>query len=585
MFNLKNRLYWVGVSLLLSSGCAVNTPAVDVVEASKSNATEDARPSVPLDVYEDPYFQLLLGELSGQQGQLAQSVLAYREAMLNSDDPRVAQRTVEIASYAGVGEVAWQAANRWAKLSPNDPTAQLTAGLWAMRLDREPEAVEFLDAFVRQYPDGQVEAFLDLANGMRRESPPKAAVSIFTKLTERHDDLPQAHYALAVSALQSGQAEIAIAAATQALTKQPDFHAATLLAAQASFQADDQEAGLKILTDAVGRYPRELPLRLALAQLLLRADRADESEAAYKRVLGLDPKQPEALFALGLLALDDKRLDAGRYYFGQLWESGQQRDAAAFYQGLIAEQAALASKPEEADFATALSWFRQVLDGDQMIEAQYRIGKVLAAEGDIEGARTHFLDARRRLPESAVQFWLGEGELLFNLGEYEQCYSLYNKALEEFPKDTDLLYARALAAEKIGRVMQTELDLRKILEQRPDDPVVLNALGYTLADRTDRQAEALDLIEQALELAPDKPFIIDSMGWVLYKLGQHERALSYLQRAYEMLRDPEVAAHLGEVLWVTGDKQKARSVLTEASAEHPDFSGEVIRRAIDRLTP
>ena len=389
-------------------------------------------------------------------------------------------------------------------------------------------------------------------------------------------------------ALQADDAAQAMAWADRSLTQQNDFHAATLLKAQAQKEQGDVDAGLATVGKAIKRWPRETPLRLAQAQLLLQAERNDEAEAAYKRVLGVDPKQPEALFALGLLALDSNRLDAGRYYFGQLWETGLQPNAAAFYQGLVAEQSASDADDKasaQAFYAEALNWYHRVREGDQLLEAQHRIGQVMATSGDVEGALVHYADARQQLPDASVQFYLGEGQVLFDAGRYDQAHALYTAALVANPDNTDLRYARALAAEKIGELDQVESDLCRILEQRPDDPVVLNALGYTLADRTDRHQEALDLIERALELAPDKPFIIDSMGWVLFKLGQHQRALDYLQRAYELLRDPEVAAHLGEVLWVVGEQDRARAVLSEASAENPGLPGDVVRKVIERLTP
>ncbi|NIO42576.1 MAG: tetratricopeptide repeat protein, partial [Burkholderiales bacterium] len=203
-------------------------------------------------------------------------------------------------------------------------------------------------------------------------------------------------------------------------------------------------------------------------------------------------------------------------------------------------------------------------------EAQTRLGVVIARQGHLEAAREHLHGIETQSDEQRVQLFLAEEQILREAKKYAEALETLNESLEALPRNQDLLYARALIGEKLDLVELAERDLRAILEQDPDNAQALNALGYTLADRTTRYKEALVLIERALALKPDDPFILDSMGWVQYRLGNNTEAIKYLKRALSIRNDAEISAHLGEVLWVTGDRMQARSVWKKALEDTPD---------------
>jgi tetratricopeptide (TPR) repeat protein len=222
-----------------------------------------------------------------------------------------------------------------------------------------------------------------------------------------------------------------------------------------------------------------------------------------------------------------------------------------------------------------------VREGNNYIDAQIRIAALLAVEGDIDAARAHLQNISAPTLDVELRLFLAEGEILRNVNKYQDAYDVYSMALQQMPDNSQLLYARALTAEKLGRIDEAIGDLEQIVKNEPNNAEALNALGYTLVDLTHRIPEGQQHIEKALKLKPNDPAILDSMGWAYYRLGQHKKALQYLQQAFDKLKDPEIAAHLGEVLWVLGNKDQARQIWDEALRETP--KDKVLLNVIERF--
>jgi tetratricopeptide (TPR) repeat protein len=233
----------------------------------------------------------------------------------------------------------------------------------------------------------------------------------------------------------------------------------------------------------------------------------------------------------------------------------------------------------EGDSKDALIWYKKV-GGSNLLDAQVRIARIFAGRGEVSRAREIIQQLRSRMGRDSIQLDLMEGEILSELKHYRAAIDVFTRALEEHPDNPELLYARAMVAVNIDRIDMLEQDLQRILERDPDHADALNALGYTLADRTDRYQEALGYIEQALRLKPDSPAVLDSMGWVQYRLGNNREALRYLWRAMEIMPDAEIAAHVGEVLWQQGERKRARQVWDEALLKKPD--NEYLLRVLER---
>jgi len=266
-------------------------------------------------------------------------------------------------------------------------------------------------------------------------------------------------------------------------------------------------------------------------------------------------------YALGLLELQLGHSAKAKPHFQTLVQLGEHVDEGRFYLGQISEA--------HKDDAQARKWYSEVKEGELRFEAQLRIALMLARRGKLKEAQDYLHDVETDSDEQRIRLIRAEGEILADAGQHQAAMDVYDRALKD-RYDSELLYTRAMLAEKMNRLDILERDLRQILENEPDNSQALNALGYTLADRTNRYEEAHKLIQRALELSPNDFYILDSMGWVLYRLGRLDEAIAYLKRARDLRDDPEVAAHLAEVLWVKGEKQAARDVLESALKTAPD---------------
>ncbi|HIO54798.1 MAG TPA: tetratricopeptide repeat protein, partial [Chromatiales bacterium] len=294
---------------------------------------------------------------------------------------------------------------------------------------------------------------------------------------------------------------------------------------------------------------------------------------AFKGLLQRDPGHVDALYALGLLSLEIGDLDAAHDYLSQLYERPARRIEAAFHLGVLEEM--------RKNLVQALSWYRQVDSSGKQLEAQIRSAGLLAKLGRLPEAQEQLQDLRRANASLAVRLFLAEGELLKQAGRPLDVVDLYERALQQHPGDTTLLYARALAGEDVGRLDILEHDLNEILSQHPDHADALNALGYTLANKTDRFQEAEKYITRALKISPESAAVMDSMGWLQYRLGKYEESVRYLRQAYELNDDSEIAAHLGEALLQLGHSDEARRILEAALLANP--GAEDVQRILDQI--
>jgi len=359
------------------------------------------------------------------------------------------------------------------------------------------------------------------------------------------------------------------------LDLQPDNLNAVMNYVSVLQKNDEQQVALDWLARNLDVYSNNFNLRLIYARLLTDARRFDEARAQFEQLSAEAPDNPDVLYALGLLSLQANQLEEADGYFQRLIELGERVHESRYYLGRISE--------EQGRIDDAAAYYMAVEQSQNYIDAQIRMSVILTRQDKIEQALEHLdsiqpaSDGDRKLLAQA------EAEILIHEKRYQEAMEIYNAALEKNEDDTDLLYSRAMLAEKMDRLGLMERDLRAILRQDPEHAQALNALGYTLADRTDRLQEAHELIERALEVSPDDFYILDSMGWVLYRMGRLDEAVTYLRRALKQRKDPEVAAHLGEVLWVKGKREEAREVWETALQATPD--DERLLDVIQRFNP
>lgn len=523
----------------------------------------------------DLLYEVLVGEMAGQRGRLDMAVSSYLDAARTSKDPKVAERATRVAMYARDEKAALTAAQRWIELDPNNLAAhQALATLYLHKgdLDRALQQLEQALALTGGETD---QGFALVVNWLSHEPNQAAALELMGRLADRHANSAGALFAYAQLAARANQPDLALQKVENALRLRPDWVDAHILRAQIRFRQGDLERALKEMGEAVSAQPKDLKLGLTYARMLVEAKRFDAARSQFEVLAEQSPDNPDVLYALGLLALDAKNMDDAQRYLSRLAQLGQRVDEAHYYLGRIAETQ---DKPAEAR-----QWYAKVARGEYYLEAQIRIASLLAKEGNLRGARDHLQGLRMQDPDSAVRLYLAEGEILGETEKHQEAMALYNEAILLLPDSNELLYARALLAEKLDKLDLAEQDLHKIIERDPDNAQALNALGYTLADRTDRYAEALKYVQRAMELLPDDAAVIDSMGWVQYRLGNREEAIKYLRRAFELNADAEIAAHLGEVLWVSGKQAEAQEIWAQGLKDDP--KNKVLVEVMKRFNP
>jgi tetratricopeptide (TPR) repeat protein len=413
-------------------------------------------------------------------------------------------------------------------------------------------------------------------NRMFARSPDRQAVlQLISKVCAPFFGLAEAHYAVAVAASSAAEPETALAQTRQALELRPDWEAAALLEAQILAQKSSSEA-IASLQRFLDHNPKAREIQLHLARALAGDKRYSEAKRQFEQLLLAYPNNPDVVFPVAVLALQENDTALAEAQLKHLVTLDfPDKSAPYYYLGQIAEEN---KRGEEA-----LANYRQVGTGEHFLPAQIRSSNILAKAGKLDEARSQLREAAEKSPQQQVQFLIAEASLLRDAKQTAAALDLLERELSKQPEQADLLYESALLAEKLGRLELTEERLRKLIKVQPESAQAYNALGYSLADRGMRLPEARQLVEKALELAPKDPFILDSMGWVLYRQGDLEGALTYLQRALELRADPEIAAHIGEVLWALGRKDEAQRVLQDAQKKHPE--NDVLAETVRKLFP
>lgn len=579
--NLPFRIVFLPFVALLTA-CAGLTPAprepVPVApEATAPVILPPAADAAPDDasLSGDLLFDILLGEVAGQREQLDVSVSHYLRAAETSDDPRIAERALRIALFAKQEDAALTAARRWVELDPQRLEARQSLAVLALHARVAEEAYEQMEFLIAALPD-ETQAYQNLTGVLARSEDRELALALMARLVQKHPASFQARLAYSRLALHAENTELALQEVEHALAMQPGAAEALILRAGIRVKAGETELAQQELRAAVAAHPDDIDLRLALARLMLDSQDLKGAAEQFRQVVKRQPTHADAIYSLGLLALDQLDLKAAEAQFRRLIQIGEREQEARYYLGRVLEQ--------RKDYREALDWYSLVGDGEYWLEAQIRAAGMRAELGDVDGARRQLQNLRLRDPQLAVRLYLVEGDVLTRVGELQQALELYNTVLAENPGNHDVLYARALLAERLDDLSRVETDLKQIITEDPNNFHAWNALGYTLADRTDRLQEALVYIEKAIELAPNEPAIIDSLGWVHYRLGNLELAAEHLQRAYDLSRgDAEVAAHYGEVLWQMGKRNEARALWEKARRADPD--NRPLRETLERFLP
>jgi len=552
---------------LLFAGCA-QQPAHD--RAAESRLQIVARPSPP----ESPLYGLMVGEIAAQRGDYQTGLEYYYAAAQAERNQRLAERATHFGLYTDDYALALEAARLWRELAPDNRLVVRIIANLELRLGHVDAGVEELQGFLASEPD-LGEAFAQLTALLVRLPDKAVALEVAGRVAADHPAQAEAHFAYGAVARHAARLSLAESEMADAVRLRPHWIQARINLAQVQVALGHHDAALETLATGVEVVPESRDLKLAYARLLMNRDRVHEARTQFEAVAAANPGDPDILYALALLSLETRQLEEAEHYFLELEQTEGRADDARFFLGRLEAQ--------RENFSAALDWYGRVAGGEYLDEARIQTAAVLASQGQLDEALGHVRSLRDARPELRTRLLLVEGELLADADRAPEAMILYDAALAETPDVDDLLYARAMLAERVGRLDLLEQDLRTLIQRDPNNASALNALGYTLADRTTRYDEALELIRRAFEIRPEDAAIIDSMGWVHYRIGDSRAALNYLRDAYARSQDPEIAAHLGEVLWTSGEVQQARELFEQALRAYPD--NEVLKRAVDRFQP
>jgi len=537
---------------------------------------ETRNPALPeVELSEELLFKMMLAEVAVQRGQPHIAVQAYLELARATRDPRVAQRATEVAWNARFTSAALEAAGIWLQADPGSTQARQIVAALLVNQSQLSEAQPHLEKWLAADPANVGPNFLQLNSLLARHKDKAAVFKLMQALAKPYASVPEARLSVAQAAWNANEQQASLDEATAALKLKPDWEIAALFVAQVLQRRSDEEA-LRYLGGYLERYPKARDVRLNYARLLVNVKRYPEARKQFEALTAEFPENADVGMAVALLAIQSNDHDAAEAQLKRVLALNyKDPDVARYYLGQLNE--------ERKRFDEALKWYGAVTQGEQYINAQSRYAGILAKQGKLPEARQHLQQAASQNSQQRVQLTQAEAQLLRDANQYQAAFDLLGQALEKMPNYPDLLYDHAMAAEKVDRIDVLEGNLKQLIKLRPDHAHAYNALGYTLADRNQRIDEAYGFISTALKLAPEDPFIMDSMGWVLYRMGRNQEGLGYLQKAFKLRPDAEIAAHLGEVLWALGQRDEARRIWSEALKGHPN--NEVLQSTLKRFVP
>ncbi len=519
-------------------------------------------------------YHLTIGDIALNQRDYPAATDAYMAAMTLSEDPAVAEQATRLAIHTERYLEAMRAARRWASLVEDDTRPHEGELVAALRSGDLASAHRLTAALLQMWGAPEDSAFRSLGRLLLDEEDREAVVELMLRVVRRHD-VATAWEVTALAALRAEDQEVARRAVARARILDPDSSQAAMLEARILTLSGDEERGLALMHAVVEENPDDPSLRFTLAGLYLNLGRFDEARANLEEVVEQAPAYLDARWTLALLLLQQRDVDAAEPHFRALLADPVRRHDVPFYLGGVYEL--------REDWQSAFEWFDGVEFGDNRHTARVKAAQMLFRLGQYDEGRERLALLRADQPAERLRLYRIEAELLMRAGQDEDAMAVFDETIQHFPEDPGLIYTRALARERLGQIAGAIEDLRRVNELLPDNAEAQNALGYVLADRGDASQwdEARALIERAVEQEPDNAAFIDSKGWVLYRLGELEQARIWLARSWELMKNPEVGAHLGEVLWKLGDRDAAEAVWEEAAAVDADHS--VLVETLQRL--
>lgn len=572
----------ISSSLIFCLSACAQSPERSVVDIDKLEAgdkledqSEIGQLALPKqDLTASMLFDFLMGETALQRGDTEVATESYLRLAKTTRDPRVAQRATEVTLLSRKPVLALAAATIWAELDPNSVVAHQTIAALLASAGRLDEARPHLDKLLAV--EGNISKFfMQLNNLLARNINKTETLELVQELAKPYPKLPEAHFAVSQAAWLANQFDIAQQQMKLVMTLRPDWEMAAIHNGRI-LRRISKTSAIEFYESYLETYPKANKTRITFARMLVADKNYIKARSQFKQLLVQSPENANIALAVGLLSMELQDFDAAEKNFKKALELGYKDfNTIRFYIARVYE------KTQRIN--TAMEWYRSVARGNQFLPAQVRYALLLSKKGKMSEARKHLQQLPVKNDQQRAYLIVTEAELLREAGAHQKVFYVLSSGLKRLPDYPELLYDRAMAAEKIGKLDILEKDLRKLIQLKPDHAHAHNALGYSFAEHSNRLPEALELIKKAIKLSPEDPYIIDSLGWVHYRMGNLNKGVIYLKQAFVIKPDPEIAAHLGEVLWMQGTKEEAKEIWRSTIKSHPE--NEVLLNTMKRFMP
>ncbi len=507
-------------------------------------------------------YKYLLGEIAGQRGDLSLASQLFLDLAKQTQDPRLAERAARSAAYARQERLALDAATLWAELDPDSLEAQQASGQMLIATGDIQGAIPHIKRLL-SIEKMRADGFLYINDLLSNQQDKRAMLNVVKELAQPYPESPEAQFALARAAWLAGEKEVSKQALEKANSLNPGWETSAQMLGQI-ITTESPDAAVSYYQDFLNKYPDADKVRMNYAKLLVSLKRHQEAKPEFIKLSDSAKDNPETSAVVGLLSLEANEFDMAEKYLQQALDNDfNDREQLYIYLGRTAER--------KNNDAKALEWYDKVpANNNHFLEAKFSAANVIARTKNLDAA-IEMLDNLEELTiEQKLAVVQGEAAMLAQANRHQEAFDLIEKTVNSVPNTPQLIYDYAMAAERLGKLDLMETELRKVIKLQPDYAAAYNALGYSFADRDINLNEAKTLIETAHKLAPDDHYILDSLGWIEYRLGNYDIAVEHLRKAHATQADPEISAHLGEVLWKQGLQEEAKKIWENALKDFPN---------------
>ena len=506
-------------------------------------------------------YKYLLGEIAGQRGDVTLASQLFLDLAKQTRDARLAERAAKAAAYANQPGIALQAATLWVELDPASLEAQQASSQLLVASGNLKQAKPHIQQLLSRV-ETRANGFLYLNTLLANQKDKNEVLESIKEFAASYQTLPEARLALAQAAINADNNAFAKTELQAADNLRPGWEIAAQLQGQMLFKESPSKA-IAFYQDFLKKYPKASEVRMTYAKTLVNQKRHAEAKPEFLKLVEDSKGSPEISAVVGLLSLESNDYsDADKYFERALASGFKEPDQLYIYLGRSAER--------QKNDAKALTWYDKIQpNSERFLEGRLSAANVIARTKNVDAAITMLDNVDELTPEQQIVVIQTQANMLGQAKRHQESFDLMGTAVKNTPNSPELIYDYAMAAERLGKLDVMETELRKVIRLKPDFAAAYNALGYSFADRNIKLDEAQTLIETALKLQPNDHYMLDSLGWVHYRLGNLALAVENLRKAYEMQADPEIAAHLGEVLWKQGQQEEAKKIWGLALKEHP----------------